>query len=82
MLTFVIWFVAIIVVIAIIVVGIKYLARVTGATIPPELLMILGLILFLVLLFALWRFVPLPDYPTRHGVGASALYSGLLYFRS
>lgn len=57
MVGFVIWFLVVIIVAAIVIIGVKWLMSVAGITIPQPLLLILGLLMFLVLLFALWHFM-------------------------
>ena len=57
MLDFLLWFLVVIAVIAIVIIAAKWLMGLAGVTIPPPLLAILGIILFIVLLFALWHFV-------------------------
>ena len=56
MISFLIWFLVLIVVIAIVIIGIKWLMGVAGIAIPPPLMYILGLILFLVLLLVLLNY--------------------------
>jgi hypothetical protein len=51
MISFMLSFLVFIVVLAIIVIGVRWLLSLTDLVIPPPLLYILGLILFLVLLF-------------------------------
>jgi hypothetical protein len=51
MISFMLSFLVFIVVLAIIVIGVRWLLSLTGLVIPQPLLYILGLILFLVLLF-------------------------------
>ncbi len=57
MIDFLFWFLITIAVIAIVIIGIKWLMTVAGITIPQPLLLILGLIFFIVLMYALWHFI-------------------------
>ncbi len=57
MIDFLFWFLVVIVMIAVVIIGLKWLMEIAGIAIPAPLMLILGLIFFLVLLFALWHFV-------------------------
>lgn len=50
---FALGFLVCIVMLAILIIGLRYVARVAGITLSPELVQILGLIVFLILLFVL-----------------------------
>jgi hypothetical protein len=69
MIAFLFWFLITIAVFAIVIIAAKWLMGVAGVAIPRELALILGIILFIILLFALWHFVgsnvPPLDYPRR-----------------
>ncbi len=69
MLNFLFWFLITMAVLAIVIIGVKWLLSLTGITIPPPLMVILGILLFIVLMYALWRFVPFGDVPRPRGVG-------------
>jgi hypothetical protein len=56
MISFMLSFLVFIVVLAIIVIGVRWVLSLTGITIPPPLMYILGLILFLVLLFVFLQY--------------------------
>jgi len=57
MLAFLFWFLITIAVLAIVIIGVKWLLSLTGIAIPQPLLVILGIILFIVCMIALWHFV-------------------------
>jgi hypothetical protein len=57
MLAFLFWFLITIAVLAIVIIGAKWLLSLAGVTIPAPLMAILGIILFIVLMIALWHFV-------------------------
>jgi len=56
MISFMLSFLVFIVVLAIVVIGVRWVLSLTGITIPPPLMYILGLILFLVLLFVFLQY--------------------------
>ena len=66
MLAFLIWFLVVIAVLAIVIIGAKWLLGLAGVTIPAPLMAILGIVLFIVLLFALFHFVGLGGDIPRH----------------
>ena len=66
MLAFLIWFLVVIAVLAIVIIGAKWLLGLAGVTIPPPLMAILGIVLFIVLLIALFHFVGLGGDIPRH----------------
>jgi hypothetical protein len=57
MIGFLFWFLITIAVLAIVIIGVRWLLGLAGVTIPQPLMIILGILLFIVLMFALWRFV-------------------------
>lgn len=57
MLAFLVWFLIVIAVLAIVIIGAKWLLGLAGVTIPAPLMAILGIIMFIVLLIALFHFV-------------------------
>lgn len=65
MIGFLFWFLVVIAVLAIVIIGAKWLLGLAGITIPQPLMVILGIIMFLVMLFALWHFVGWTDLPRR-----------------
>jgi hypothetical protein len=68
MIAFLLWFLITVAVFAIVIIAGKWLLGLAGVAVPRELALILGIILFIILLLALWHFVgsgmPL-DYPRR-----------------
>jgi hypothetical protein len=56
MLAFLFWFLITIAFLAIVIIGVRWLLSLTGIAIPPPLMVILGIILFIVCMFALWHF--------------------------
>jgi hypothetical protein len=66
MLAFLLWFLIVIAVLAIVIVGAKWLMGLAGITIPQPLMVILGIILFIVMLLALWHFVGFSGDIPRH----------------
>lgn len=61
MIAFLIWFLVVIAVVAIVIIASKWLLGLAGVAIPPPLLAILGIILFIILLVALLHFVGIPS---------------------
>jgi hypothetical protein len=57
MLAFLFWFLITIAVLAIVIIGVRWLLGLAGVTIPQPLMLILGILLFIVLMYALWHFV-------------------------
>jgi hypothetical protein len=57
MIGFLLWFLVVCVVLAVVIIAVRWLMSLAGIAIPQPLMLILGLILFLILLFALWHFV-------------------------
>ena len=68
MIAFLFWFLVVIAVLAIVIIGGKWLMGLAGVTIPQPLMVILGIILFIVMLFALFHFIGWSgDIPRRIG---------------
>jgi hypothetical protein len=66
MIAFLFWFLIVIAVLAIVIIGAKWLMGLAGITIPQPLVVILGIVLFIVLLYALFHFVGFGgDIPRR-----------------
>lgn len=61
MLSFLVSFIVFLVVVAILIIGFRWLLSLTGLSIPQPLLIILGLILFLVLLLFFVNYVGFPS---------------------
>ena len=59
MISFLISFLIFIVVVAIVVIGIRWLLSLTGVAIPQPIMIILGLILFLILLVCFLNYMPI-----------------------
>lgn len=59
MLSFLLWFIVAMVVLAIVIILVRWILSLTGLAIPQPLLIVLGLILFLIVLLALFSYVPL-----------------------
>jgi hypothetical protein len=57
MIAFLVWFLIVIAVLACIIIAARWLLGLAGITIPPPLMAIIGIILFIVLLVALIHFV-------------------------
>jgi fatty acid desaturase len=66
MIAFLVWFLVVIAVLAIVIIGIKWLMGLAGIPIPAPLLAILGIILFIILVLAVFHFVPYTDVPRRY----------------
>lgn len=66
MIGFVLWFLIICALLAILVIGVKWILGLAGITIPPPLLTILGIIVFIVLLIALWHFIGADAFGTQY----------------
>jgi hypothetical protein len=66
MLAFLLWFLIVIAVLAIVIIGAKWLLGLAGITVPQPLMVILGIILFIVMLLALWHFVGFSGDIPRH----------------
>jgi hypothetical protein len=64
MLGFLFWFLIVIAVLACVIIGCRWLLGLAGVTIPPPLLAILGIILFIVMMIALWHFVGAGTFDT------------------
>lgn len=57
MIEFLVWFLVVVAVLACVIIGLKWLLGLAGLVIPPPLMAILGIVLFIVLLIALLHFV-------------------------
>ena len=57
MLGFLFWFLIIIAVLAVVIIAGRWLIGSTGIAIPQPLMVCIGIVLFIVLLIALWHFV-------------------------
>jgi hypothetical protein len=66
MLAFLLWFLIVVAVLAIVIIGAKWLLGLAGITVPQPLMVILGIILFIVMLLALWHFVGFSGDVPRH----------------